>query len=197
MEPKSQNPWKVAFITAVFTSILMYSVPRFGDYILPREKETINIGVVEDTIRFIDTSKEIKPKIIYRGGTVTLDGKKISIEQLVKELNKTYKINSKNRDSIRTYKKLYERFQDKFYNKSDSLYVLKDILNQINKDYQISYTFKINKNNSYTLSKPNNKRIDSALILYKLYGDRLRINGNNEWYVLSEKEYKRYLRSLE
>lgn len=194
MSENKNNPWKIAFITATCTALLTYVVPRLGDFIVPREKETINIGAVNDTIHFTTITKNDKPKIIYKGDQFTLNGKSLSAQELVKKYNNEIYRSQVIEDSLKSFKNLAIKYHKLYKENIDSVFIYRSIKNLIKKDFGINYSVKQKDKETYTFSRNNNKKIDSALVLLELYGNRLRVDENNNWFVITDREYRRELR---
>lgn len=131
----------------------------------------------------------------------SINGKKISPNEVVKLANKTFIENQKLEDSLSYYKflsskklKVFKEVYKEEYNKIikqyiDSLEVLKWKTELVRKDFGITY--KIERNGDKLTSTRSSKKVDSALALFPYYKHKLSIDEDGYFVIETDKEYRR------
>jgi len=114
-----------------------------------------------------------------RGCSFEINGKVISTAELLKVANKSFQDNAYLRDSVRYfseltsfYKNALERDKALYNQVSDSLFVYRQILIRVEKDYGIQYNFD-HSNKGYRFYRSEMNKVDSALLLFPYFKDRL------------------------
>lgn len=185
---KQKTPFKTIIITAIITSLCIYIVPRFGNSMLPPKEESFSITSVGDTLRFIDATRDGKDKIIHTETSYEYGGKKISSNELVSKVNKMDSDNVYLKDSLRAYKTAFKDLVKDFNSLKDSLYKYENIAEIVENEFDLKYNLKANGDNVNFIRTIN--KVDSSLILFELYGDRL-YNDDGVWKLLTNREYRK------
>lgn len=133
----------------------------------------------------------------------SINGKKISPNEVVKIANKAMTENQQLKDSLRYFKLLstkqsevYPEEYNKLINKyKDSLEIYKWRAELVKKDYGITY--EIQRNGNKLTSKRSSKKVDSALALFPYYKHKLSIDKDGYFVIETDREYRRNKRNEE
>ena len=188
---KEYNIYK-SIVLLIIGGLITYTFPRIGDYFVPRATKNINIGKINDTVIFRTFSKPtIKYK--YLNNHFILDGKKITNNKVLEEINKREEAIITLADSIDYFKQKNTVLYSIHKKYKDSTLIYKSILKLIKKNYDISYSF-YEKGNQY-ISSINAPKLDSALILFPIYKNKISIK-DNKWVIETDRDYRREQRKL-
>lgn len=185
---KQKTPYKIIIITALTSAFFVYTIPRLGNFMVPPSEESLSITSIGDTLRFVDATRDGKEKIIHTETSYEYGNKPISSKDLVKRVNKIDSDNYYLKDSLRAYKIAYKDLVKDFNSLNDSLYKYKNISKIVEDDFDLKYQLK--KNGDKTDFIRTKGKVDSSLILFELYGDRL-YNDDGVWRLLTNREYRK------
>lgn len=180
----------VFLLISLIVNFLFYNYNGELEQNLEAKDETINSILNSDSTfcSEVDTYSETIKRYVSDSSFI-VNGVSYTGSDIVKLFNQVIAEKHKIEDSLFYYQdRLNETenfYQEKIYKYSDSTFVLKWQLDEIKKDYGIN--IKVNKNkDKYTMVKPFNK-MDSAIILFPYFKDKLSKTKDGNWVITTEK----------
>lgn len=180
----------VLLLVSLIFNWLMYSYNDELEGNLNAKDKTLNSILDSDSSFCSEVATYNKTiKKFVSDSSFIVNGTSYTGSDIVKLFNQIILDKSKIEDSLFYYQELLGEtenfYEEKIYKYRDSIYVLKWQLDEIKKDYGINIRVSKNKDR-YTMVKPFNK-MDSAIMLFPYFKDKLSKTKDGNWIITTEK----------